>query len=489
MSRFTKSEGLTASERYLAQLCERSFLSLWSYPNVFRQPGKELCDILVVFQNHVIIFSDKSCAFPESGDVAKDWSRWFKRAVLHSAEQVYGAERWLRNHPERLFIDAKCIQHFPLIVPRGQDACFHRVVVALNSSKRCREFFNNSGSGSLILRSDIVGGAHCDTPFTIGQMDANRGYVHVFDDVTLDIILRELDTIADFTNYLTRKEAVFRSNKMLGAAGEEDVLAHYLTELNGAGEHDIVLPTDAGGVWFTEGAWASMSANPRYVAKKHADRQSYAWDELIEKFTSHITAGTLATGNERPLSDHERGVRVMAGEGRLSRRSLTAALFNLFATTPKGHTATRLVLCQQTPERAYQFHVCSQGENESDQRYRERRSSVLAAYCHVAKIKRPELTDIVGIATEPVDAQRRSEDLVYLDARQWTPEDQARTLELQAATGILVSPREVEFHDDEYPEKPMALPSSLPRPQMPTGNRQERRAQQAKKRRAAKSRP
>jgi hypothetical protein len=463
--RFTKSAGLTASERYLAELCERSFLSLWSYPNVFRQPGKELCDNLVVFRDHIIIFSDKSCQFPNTGDMTQDWRRWFKRAVQHSAKQVYGAERWLRAHPDRLFIDAKCTQPFPLGLPRLQDARVHRVVVALNASDRCREFFDNSGTGSLMLRTDIVGDAHYRNPFTIGRMDTNRGYVHVFDDVTLNIILRELDTITDFTDYLTRKEAVVQSSKLIGAAGEEDILAHYLTELNEDGRHDIVLPKDADGVWFAEGAWPAMAANAQYAAKKSSDRQSYAWDELIEKFVKHITAGTLATGNERPLSDHERGVRIMASEGRFERRGLVAALFNLLAITPDGHAATRLVITKQAPERAYQFIIRPQPQDESYDTYRERRAALLAAYCHVAKVRRPELLDIIGIATEPVDIDRRSEDLVYLDARHWTQEDQAQTLELQAKTGILVSSREIAFHDDEYPKRPMVLPTSLTDPE------------------------
>lgn len=29
--------------------------------------GKELCDLLVVFENHVIIFSDKDISFKDSG--------------------------------------------------------------------------------------------------------------------------------------------------------------------------------------------------------------------------------------------------------------------------------------------------------------------------------------------------------------------------------------------------------------------------------------
>jgi len=241
MPRFTKSGGLTASERYLAELCERSFLSLWSYPNVYRQPGKELCDNLVVFREHIIIFSDKSCEFPESGNVIQDWTRWFKRAVQKSADQVYGAERWLREQPHRLFTDAKCTQPFPLTLPGLQDARFHRVVVALNASSRCRQFFDNTGTGSLMLRPEIVGDAHYSSPFTIGQIDARRGYIHVLDDVTLNVVLRELDTVTDLTNYLVRKEVALSSGRLVGAAGEEELLAHYLTKLNDQGHHDIII--------------------------------------------------------------------------------------------------------------------------------------------------------------------------------------------------------------------------------------------------------
>jgi hypothetical protein len=49
-----RAEGVTDSERYLGRLCEHSFLSLWSYPGVFRDQGrrdrrgdgKEVCDLL-----------------------------------------------------------------------------------------------------------------------------------------------------------------------------------------------------------------------------------------------------------------------------------------------------------------------------------------------------------------------------------------------------------------------------------------------------------
>ncbi len=71
------ADGTTASERALAGLARNAFLSLWSYPNVFtdegrakgKGDGKALCDLLVVFGNDVLLFSDKDCAYQSNVDV------------------------------------------------------------------------------------------------------------------------------------------------------------------------------------------------------------------------------------------------------------------------------------------------------------------------------------------------------------------------------------------------------------------------------------
>lgn len=93
-----KAKGVTPSERYLNRLCEQTFLSLWSYPGIYRKQkvkanghGKELCDMLVIFDDHVLIFSDKHCAFPVTGDLELDWKRWYKRAIRKSADQAWGS--------------------------------------------------------------------------------------------------------------------------------------------------------------------------------------------------------------------------------------------------------------------------------------------------------------------------------------------------------------------------------------------------------------
>lgn len=67
----------------------------------------------------------------------------------------------------------------------------------------CRWCARFGGSGSLILDSDIIGQAHT-TPFVIGQVDPARAYVHVFDDTSLDIVMKTLDTVSDFVAYLCK---------------------------------------------------------------------------------------------------------------------------------------------------------------------------------------------------------------------------------------------------------------------------------------------
>lgn len=110
---FRAADGLTDSERYLTALSDRTFLSLWSYPNPHRDQGarrrgKEVCDLLVLFEKHVIAFSDKHCDFPDSGNLDLDWSRWYRKAVEKSAHQLWGAERWIRS------VSRSCLLGFKL---------------------------------------------------------------------------------------------------------------------------------------------------------------------------------------------------------------------------------------------------------------------------------------------------------------------------------------------------------------------------------------
>ena len=139
-----KGQGVTASERYFANLAERSFLNLWSYPNPFRdqkvggrRDGKELCDLLVVCKPYIIIFSEKNIQLPDC-ELNVAWCRWFKRAVLAAAKQSKGAERWTKTYPEKIFLDRKCENPIPINFPSPENKIIHRVAVAGGSAEVCK---------------------------------------------------------------------------------------------------------------------------------------------------------------------------------------------------------------------------------------------------------------------------------------------------------------------------------------------------------------
>src|SRR5205823_13112073 len=113
------------------------------------------------------------------------------------------------------------------------------------------------GSGSLMMDSTLIGAPENGRtrPFTIGQVDLAKGFVHVFDDTTLGIVMGTLDTITDFVQYLTKKEQFLTGGTAVFAAGEEELLAFYLKDINAEGDHDFIIPPDINGLAIQEGLW------------------------------------------------------------------------------------------------------------------------------------------------------------------------------------------------------------------------------------------
>ena len=457
-----RRDGITPAEKYLKRLCDHTFLSLWSYSGVCRDQGggktgygKEVCDLLVVFEEHIIIFSDKDCEFPNTGNLEVDWSRWFRRAVLKSAKQIWGAERWIRSHPDRLFLDRACSQPFPINVPDPSSARFHRLVVAHGVSERCRAELG--GSGSLMIVPDIVGDAHCASfeeggcPFAIGQLAPDKGYVHVLDDTSLEVVLRTLDTITDFVSYLSKKERFVCGGKLVHGAGEEDLLAFYLKNLNEHDEHDFVVPPDIDWMAIGEGLWEDFIASPERQAQLAASQVSYSWDALIETFSKHILENTQYYATHPGVDTSERNIRFLAREPRLRRRLLARSLVDFIENTPPSYKATRVVLPSREADPFYVFLLLPHLKGVPYAEYREVRMKLLEACCLVTKLLYPHAQDIVGIATETGLTEYRSEDAVSYDARGWGPEEQAEAQSLQEDLGLLTRTTMFKSTEKEYP--------------------------------------
>lgn len=457
MYKISRGEGLTPQERYIGQICEKTFLSLWSYPGIHRDQkngtntGKEVCDLLVVFENHIIIFSAKSCDFPKSDDVALDWGRWYKRAIHKSAEQIWGAERWILKNPDRLFTDPECSTKLPIPLPIAEKARVHRIAVAHGVAPRCKEVLK--GSGSLLFDSDISGKqAHVQgKPFTVGFIDPKKGFVHVFDDTTFDIILKTLDTITDFVTYLSEKESLISSGRHISFAGEEDLLAFYLQNTNGQGKHCLELLKSGDRIVIDSGFWDVFINSEERKAQIKEDKASYFWDTIIERLNKHILDNSLYYTNSSSISEIEISIRFLAKEPRFHRRVLSKGFLDIICKTPSNGKFTRVIPSSEPEGPVYIFLVVSNFGFSSHAKYREFRRGLLQDYCLITKLKFPHKKDFIGIATEPGNSGPKSEDLIYFNASDWTEEQAQKARELQQQTGIMTKITAGHIHEDEYP--------------------------------------
>jgi len=485
MAAIFRSSGTNSSEMHLSALAERSFLDLWSYSNVYRDQGiktlgvgSELCDLLVVCGEHVIVFSDKSAALKRTGKPEIDWIRWYRRAVKKSADQLWGAERWL-DMPQRLFLDAKCVTPFPIDIPGRAVRKVHLVATARGAGTACQEYFQG-GSGSLMVFPPMTAELSLDLsstmPFCVGDVDPSRSFVHVLDDSTLDLMLEELDTITDLVEYLEKKEKFIRSGRLLSAPGEEDLLGYYAIRVNAEQKHDFTAPQ--GSVWqsnehiaLPEGLWEQTQTNPQYVAKKQADQVSYLWDSLISTFTMHMIAGTslrhaedfrlLPADDSFDVKRSERGVRHMALESRFRRRMLAAQIADAIEQASPLLRSARVISADPASSlsAAYvflQFPRELLKEFSDYQLYRQVRAKFLYGYCAVVKGRFRSLKYVVGIATEPPkhrQGRNSSEDLCLIEGV-WSKTDEQVGDEISQSMEILRDgmTRRYGFSVKEFPD-------------------------------------
>jgi SEC-C motif len=466
---FSKAEGVTASEQYLRRLCEKSFLSLWTYPGVYRDQGKqtehadgkEVCDLVVVFGNHVILFSDKDCKFPNSGNTSVDWKRWYRSTVLESAKQLWGAERWFRDFPEKLYLDRACREPFPITLPDRSKIRFHRIAVARGASERCRKYFG-SGSGSLMLfapwaEQGIVQKTGEHLLFTIGAIDAKRGFVHVLDEVTLDIVLGTLDTAVDFIQYLEKKEKFVSSPVFVSAAGEEELLAYYLQSWSTGGELGFSIPpvgrvgpySMPNPVALLEGGWIELQNSQIWAAFRAWNEVSYFWDALIDRFARHTIAGSLYRVEDPSPKTQEVLLRLLAAEPRHRRRALSIGLIGQLQRAQENailDRSSRVFFSSQPDEPTYIFLVVGTEDDEPHEEYRQRRRMLLQQYSVVAKHLHSASQHIISIGLEPkdVDVMERTEDILYLDASEWTSEMAAEAALIHEEFEILKDVKNLE---------------------------------------------
>lgn len=428
MTAKTRSEGVNPTEKVLGWLCDRAFLKAWTYLNPYRAPAKELCDLLVVFNGHIFIFEIKSIGFDANKDVYLAWQRWERKAVTEQLKKLNRAKNWILKHPDQIYLDAACKNSFPIDLGNGEYK-IHKILVAHGAAKACKNFSDENIAGSLwICYEDNNNDASPKNPFML-FLD-KQDPVHVLDSHNFDIVLGELDTACDFTQYLVAKEHAIEKHGTLVYCGEEDLLAHYFLNYDESGnKHYIgVDKENVDGLGVGEGEWDSFHASAAYKRKTAANEISYLWDALLQRMCE-LALDDSVTGNDN-LFAWRSPIYEMAKESRMTRRYLAKTMRDSLRKQKNNTGELQRYLGfrgSYQKDTGYVFFWTDRPAFvESDDAFFKARHAMLEIACGVAKNRVPQFNKIVGIAYGYSSAGKFTpEDFMLLDCTQWTEQDKA----------------------------------------------------------------
>ena len=440
----SKSEGVTPTEQLLAQLCDRTFLRLWSFPNPCCEDGKELCDLIVVFENEVLIFFDRESRRFDTNpaDVNLAWKRWRKEVIDKQVATAHGAERYIREG-RQIYLDAKQAQQFPIPIDL-QNARFHKIVVAHGVREACRQSSPSNVSGSLAISYGRMGVASVNEPFLV-EIDRENP-VHILDTENLEIALNELDTIFDFTAYLDAKNEAIQRHLCLTYCGEEVLIAHYFLNFDDIKKRHMIGTFDQiDFVHIGEGEWADFKECQLYARRKEADKTSYFWDRLLQITSNNALKGTLG-GNSKPF-EGKSAIHFMAKEPRFWRRGLSDHMLNSIRNFPENDEPCVRNVSLMPSFYAGTYYVFLQlkaiDPTRSLEELRELRQAMLEIACAAAKLKSPEFQRVIGIAiTAPKFAgDSDSEDMLLMEFDDWNAERKAHYEEANRECRFFATPQ------------------------------------------------
>ena len=151
------------------------------------------------------------------------------------------------------------------------------------------------------------------------------------------------------------------------------------------------------------------------------------------------------------MSDHERLVRVMAGETRFFRRILSA---NIMERAEKARVSAIASLLESgQPDVNYVLYVGRGDQGGDHNAYRADRALHLNSRCIAAKAVKPDRRYIVGIALDARGVKGSSEDFIFMDTEAWSTEAVEKAGELRQELGYFIPGKTIEsrLSVEEYP--------------------------------------
>ena len=405
------TEAVNGSEQFVYDICTKSFLSLWSYINPQgKNSSKELCDVLVICDPHVIVISVKDIQLKSTENPSVEWKRWQRKAIEESIKQIKGAIRWLDGSEYVVKKDGSQ----GLKLPAKSQRIYYRVAVAFGGKR--------------------------EVPITSSDNSDDEFY-HVLDEQSFFLLLRHLDTISDFVDYLSEKEKLLSNTSVTVNVGEENLLANYLY-------NDRQFPSEVDAIILEDHVWEAVSNKPEFKAKLQKDAESYIWDELIEDLCDGGFDGENWLGPD--MSESELPIRVLVRENRFSRRILGRAFKDFLELRKRGRVASRYVKSSLSSV-VYVFFAY-----DSDSTLEERRKELLDR-CWASLCSFSECSTVIGIGVNVPGERPRdgfSTDLVMLHTpnNEWSEEYLKQANYCRDERGFLKSPNETHIHEDEYPQ-------------------------------------
>ncbi len=238
--------------------------------------------------------------------------------------------------------------------------------------------------------------------------------IHIFKRNEFEIISNEIDTLPDFIQYIETREILFSKKLFAVAPFELDLLALYKIEPKNIQiaiqENSLVIVDDEYWDWY-------QGEGKELVEKRDLyNRPSYLIDEVINWLHSSVGFDPSEYGiNLNPygyFDDESQGTvqaylsvaTELAKTSRLVRRKLGEKMFECVERASKKGLAYSLIIDKENNSGI----VILSSDEDRTERSRLLYSVSVAGYCI------QNLTKIVGFATEPLGADMRSYDTIFL---------------------------------------------------------------------------
>ena len=381
------------AEEFLSELARRTFFPLWSHLRPRRSNGRELCDLLVIYDQSAVVWQVKNLKADASSGLAR------KRETTGNIRQLTGAKKAL------------------LELARSDGA------LQIDDPEFGKAKIHPGNIEEIFLISALLGDEQI---YSLGmEEDKHEDLLHVLDRKDVEILTGELNTASDFIEYFRKKEIWLRKRMNEGVArvimpGEEDLLALYL--LSGR-----EFPSEQFDFLGVDKHWEEFTRSEKYRRLKEEDKESRLWDYLIEEAQE---AALTARSKGDKAEKYEAIVREMARPNRRQRRVLSQAFSNALHDARAARSP--MMISNKSDGIAVSYCFLLMDAKTPDEK--EHRRAYLGNSTEIVRVRERyrDNPKVVGIAADIHGKPESTFTFTLLDKPHLTAEDISKARELEA---------------------------------------------------------